>query len=157
MIGVTGKPPAKGAVGGLGFSLCCNTFFGGQSQGGSVLHGAAPTGLGVGDAHGERRGADWSTVEWPFATSLGARGYHPRGDRKSAQVTEGVGLVGLPLRKRVRNCMKLQGLQGCDKKQRSWGTVEILQFPVGRSRICLLRRMLSTLTPGVLGKETAND
>jgi hypothetical protein len=29
------------------------------------------------------------------------------------------GDIGLPLRKRVRNCMKLPGLQGCDKKQRS--------------------------------------
>jgi len=34
MIGVTGKPPAKEAVGELGFSLCCNTFFGEQSQDG---------------------------------------------------------------------------------------------------------------------------
>src|SRR6266478_1410144 len=34
---------------------------------------------------------------------------------------------------RVRNCMKVQGLQGCDKKQRSWGAVGILRSPNRRS------------------------
>src|SRR6266851_8927368 len=46
-------------------------------------------------------------------------GTTPRGDRKSAQVIECTADSGAPLWKRVRNHMKTQGLQGCDKKQRS--------------------------------------
>jgi hypothetical protein len=49
------------------------------------------------------------------------RGYiHPRGDRKSAETLENRGDSGAPLRKRARNRMKIQGLQGCDRKQRGW-------------------------------------
>jgi len=43
---------------------------------------------------------------------------HPRGDRKSAETIENRRDGGAPLRKRVRNRMKLLGLQGCDRKQR---------------------------------------
>jgi len=44
---------------------------------------------------------------------------HPRGDRKSAEAIENRRDGGAPSRKRVRNCMKLLELQGCDRKQRS--------------------------------------
>jgi len=44
-------------------------------------------------------------------------GYHPRGDRKSAQSIENTRVRGPPMRKRVRNRMKIWGLQGCDKKE----------------------------------------
>ncbi len=37
-------------------------------------------------------------------------GYHPRGDRKSAEVIEDRGDSGLPWRKRVRNLMIMLGL-----------------------------------------------
>jgi hypothetical protein len=47
------------------------------------------------------------------------RGYHPRGDRKSAEAIEKRRDNGAPLRKRVRNRMKLQGLQGCDRKEKT--------------------------------------
>jgi hypothetical protein len=43
----------------------------------------------------------------------------PGVDRKSAQVIEYTADSGAPLRKRVRNHMKTQGLRGCNKKQRS--------------------------------------
>jgi len=46
-------------------------------------------------------------------------GYHPRGDRKSAEVIEDRGGSGLPWRKRVRNLMIMLGLQGCDRKKRT--------------------------------------
>jgi hypothetical protein len=45
--------------------------------------------------------------------------YHPRGDRKSAEVIEDRGDNGLPWRKRVRNLMIMLGLQGCDRKKRT--------------------------------------
>ena len=48
-----------------------------------------------------------------------ARAVHPRGDRKSAEAIENRRDSGVPLHKRVRNRMKLLGLQGCDRKQRS--------------------------------------
>src|SRR6266446_5946238 len=54
------------------------------------------------------------------AEHRGRRGYHPRGDRKSAQTIENRRDSGAPLRKRVRNRMKLQGLQGCDSKQMTY-------------------------------------
>jgi len=47
-------------------------------------------------------------------------GYHPRGDRKSAQVIRNRGDTELPLRKRVRNHMIMQGLQGCDRRERAY-------------------------------------
>jgi len=53
----------------------------------------------------------------------GGGGYHPRGDRKSAEATENARDIWLPLRKRVCNPMIMLGLQGCDKKQR---TCEVL-------------------------------
>src|SRR5882762_5079206 len=112
MIGVTGEPPAKGAVGELGFSLCCNTLFAVQSQDGSVSQRGAATGSGPAPRTERGRGSGLGMA--PSRLGSG-KGYHPRGDRKSAQVTEGAGFGGLPLRKRVRNCMKVQGLQGCDK------------------------------------------
>ena len=37
------------------------------------------------------------------------KGVPPRGDRKSAEALENRGDSGAPLRKRVRNCMKIQG------------------------------------------------
>ena len=46
-------------------------------------------------------------------------GYHPRGDRKSAEVIENRGDSGLPWRKRVRNLMIMLGLQGCDRRERA--------------------------------------
>jgi len=46
-------------------------------------------------------------------------GYHPRGDRKSAEAIEKRRDNGAPLRKRVRNRMKLQGLQGCDRREKT--------------------------------------
>src|SRR5258706_7726158 len=49
-----------------------------------------------------------------------AGGYHPRCDRKSAEAIENGRDSSAPLRKRVRNCMKLLDLEGCDRKQRSW-------------------------------------
>jgi hypothetical protein len=61
------------------------------------------------------------------ATEIGARrpqrwrgGYHPRGDRKSAEAIENRRDRGLPLRKRVRNRMIMLGLQGCDRRERTW-------------------------------------
>jgi hypothetical protein len=51
----------------------------------------------------------------------GKGGYHPRGDRKSAQGIGNNRDIELPLRKRVRNRMKLLGLQGYDRKERSCG------------------------------------
>jgi hypothetical protein len=47
-------------------------------------------------------------------------GYHPRGDRKSAQVTRNRADSELPLRKRVRNLMIMLGLQGCDRRERAY-------------------------------------
>jgi hypothetical protein len=44
---------------------------------------------------------------------------HPYHDQKSAQATENKGVTGEPLRKRVRNCMKILCLQGYDKEQRT--------------------------------------
>jgi hypothetical protein len=41
VIDVTGEPPVKGAVVDKGFSLSCNTFFGGQSQVGTAKVGTA--------------------------------------------------------------------------------------------------------------------
>jgi hypothetical protein len=46
-------------------------------------------------------------------------GYHPRDDRKSAEAVESRRDNGVPLRKRLRNRMKLQGLQGCDRKEKT--------------------------------------
>ncbi len=46
-------------------------------------------------------------------------GYHPRGDRKSAEVIENRGDSWLLGHKRVRNHLKLQGLQGCDRRERT--------------------------------------
>jgi hypothetical protein len=43
---------------------------------------------------------------------------HPGGDRKSAEVIEGRGDGGFPLRKRVRNRMKTRGLYVCDRRER---------------------------------------
>jgi hypothetical protein len=43
----------------------------------------------------------------------------PYHDQKSAQATENKGVIGAPLRKRVRNCMKMLCLQVCDKEQRT--------------------------------------
>jgi len=43
----------------------------------------------------------------------------PYDDRKSAQAFGNTGDSGAPLRKRVRNCMKMLGLHACDKKQKS--------------------------------------
>src|ERR1700730_10725585 len=73
--------------------------------------------------------------EWSDRTSQGAVaevevdvevfaravGYHPRGDRKSVEAVDNRGDSRAPLRKRVCNCMKLRGLQGCDRKQGSCG------------------------------------
>jgi hypothetical protein len=56
-------------------------------------------------------------------TKVGERakgGYHPRGDRKSAEVIENRGDSGLSLRKRVRNRMIILGLQGCDRRERAY-------------------------------------
>ena len=47
-------------------------------------------------------------------------GYHPRGDRKSAEAIENRRDSGAPLRKRVRNRMIMLGLQGCDRRERTW-------------------------------------
>ena len=44
---------------------------------------------------------------------------NPHGDGKSAEAIENRRDSGAPLRKRVRNRMKLLGLQGRDRKQRS--------------------------------------
>ena len=55
-----------------------------------------------------------------IVSSPGEKGTHPRGDRKSAEAIENIGDSGAPLRKRVRNCMNLLCLHGCNKKQRSW-------------------------------------
>ena len=46
-------------------------------------------------------------------------GYHPRDDRKSAEVIEDRGDSWLPWRKRVRNLMIMLGLHGCDRKKRT--------------------------------------
>jgi hypothetical protein len=40
----------------------------------------------------------------------------PHGDKKSAQWPEIERVVDAPLRKRARNCMKIQGLEGYDKE-----------------------------------------
>jgi len=45
--------------------------------------------------------------------------YHPRHDGKSVQGIENRRVRGAPLRKRVRNYMKMLGLQGCDRKETS--------------------------------------
>src|SRR6266478_4675320 len=55
------------------------------------------------------------------AVATQTRYHHPRGDRKSAEAIENRRDSDAPLRKRVRNCMKLLRLQGCDRKQRGWG------------------------------------
>jgi len=49
------------------------------------------------------------------------RGYHARGDRKSAQAIGNRRDRRLPLRKRVSNPMIMLGLQGCDRRERTWG------------------------------------
>ena len=53
-------------------------------------------------------------------SSLGGKGYHPRGDRKSAEAIENGRDSAAPLRKRVRNLLTMLGLHGCNRKQRSW-------------------------------------
>ena len=47
-------------------------------------------------------------------------GYHPRGDRKSAEVIENRGDSGPPWCKRARNLMIMLGLQGCDRRERAY-------------------------------------
>jgi hypothetical protein len=53
-----------------------------------------------------REGAEW--------------GYHPRGDRKSAEAIDNKRDSELPLRKRVCNLMIMLGLQGCDRRERAY-------------------------------------
>jgi hypothetical protein len=48
-----------------------------------------------------------------------ARGYHPHGDRKSAEVIENRGDSRPPWRKRVCNQLKTLGLEGCDRRERT--------------------------------------
>ena len=43
----------------------------------------------------------------------------PRCDQKSAQVYESKGVSRAPLRKRVRNLLKMHGLHVCNKKQKA--------------------------------------
>jgi hypothetical protein len=71
-------------------------------------------------------------------------GYHPRGDRKSAETIENRVNRGFPLRKRVRNCMKMRDLHVCDKQQRTW------QTGVGEGG------GLGYPTPGILQKEAVS-
>lgn len=52
-------------------------------------------------------------------TFEGEGGYHPRDDRKSAQSIENTRDSALPLRKRVRNPLIMQGLHGCNRKERT--------------------------------------
>jgi hypothetical protein len=47
------------------------------------------------------------------------KGYHPRGDRKSAEGLDSKAVAGAPLRKRVCISMKTISLQVCNKKQTS--------------------------------------
>ncbi len=44
-------------------------------------------------------------------------GYHPRGDRKSAEVIENRGDSWLLGHKRLRNLLRMLGLQGCDRRE----------------------------------------
>ena len=47
-------------------------------------------------------------------------GYHPRCDRKSAELAENIRDSAAPWRERVRKLIKTIGLQGCDKKERAY-------------------------------------
>ena len=58
--------------------------------------------------------------EFMICPFLGAEGgYHPRGDRKSAEDLDSKAVAGAPLRKRVCISMKTISLQVCNKKQTS--------------------------------------
>src|SRR5258707_9646261 len=72
---------------------------------------------------GDKCGAEHDPTGKPRSAFGGAAkqegGTHPRRDRKSAETAQNRGDSVAPLRKRVRNCMKLLGLHGCNRKQRS--------------------------------------
>jgi hypothetical protein len=75
---------------------------------------------------GKKRNTEGTEIGTPLEAPLEARGkrgeqrpqrgYHPRGDRKSAETLENRRDRGLPLRKSVCNCMKIQGLNGCNRR-----------------------------------------
>jgi hypothetical protein len=48
------------------------------------------------------------------------RGTHLRGDRKSSETIENPWFSVAPLRKRVCNRLITLGLEGCDRKERTW-------------------------------------
>src|SRR5258706_5988461 len=64
------------------------------------------------------------------ARHLSRGGTHPRFDRRSAEAVDNSSDSGAPLRERVRNCMKLLGLQGCDSKRRSYMEIKRAKYPI---------------------------
>jgi len=69
---------------------------------------------------GKRDGVEAGGLRIHDLSFLGAEGgYHPRGDRKSAEDLDSKAVAGAPLRKRVCISMKTISLQVCNKKQTS--------------------------------------
>jgi hypothetical protein len=94
----------------------------------AVVEHSAPVILGVRVSYvlggeqsgGEKAGTDQDTTGGPLSAAERVEkregGTTPRGDRKSAEAPQNRGDSVAPLRKRVRNCMKLLGLHGCNRK-----------------------------------------
>lgn len=77
---------------------------------------AARPGCGMSGDIVDRRVSIWTRVAPMSHSGLGSEDDTPHGDKKSAQWPEIERVVDAPLRKRVRNCMKIQGLEGYDKE-----------------------------------------
>ncbi len=54
-----------------------------------------------------------------FELPLAGKGHHPYHDRKSSEVIDNEEVKVRPLRKRVGKFLKLQGLERCDRRERT--------------------------------------